>query len=61
MKQFKLKIVLFCMPLLLLAIAAEILARSIPNNYRYKYEWMEAHKDSVETLILGDSHLWGGS
>lgn len=56
-KRFLLGTLYFIMPLVILAICAEMFARSIPNSYRYKKEWMDAHCDSVKTLILGNSHL----
>jgi len=39
---------------------AEETARSVPNGYRYKINWMESHKGTVETLILGNSHAYNG-
>ncbi len=40
-----------------MAVCAEMYARSIPNSYRYKKEWMDAHCDSVNLLIMGNSHM----
>lgn len=58
MKRFLCRLVLFFLPLLLLAVVGELYARSIPNSYKYKHDWMEQHKDSVRTLILGGSSLY---
>ena len=38
----------------------ELFARSIPNQYRYKKEWMDNNKSDVETLVLGNSHAFKG-
>lgn len=35
---------------------AEYVVRQIPNEYKYKNDWMEQHAEEVETLILGNSH-----
>ena len=34
--------------------------RQIPNEYKYKNDWMNLHTEEVETLILGSSHAWFG-
>lgn len=39
---------------------AEYCVRQIPNEYRYKNDWMEQHAEEVETLIFGSSHAWFG-
>lgn len=57
-KIFLLKTILFLIPLFVIAVVAETFVRSIPNSYRYKKEWMDVHKDSVYTLLLGDSHIF---
>jgi hypothetical protein len=38
----------------------ETIVRNVPNEYKYKAEWMEANADSVETIILGTSHAFYG-
>ncbi len=38
----------------------ESYVRSLPNEYKYKNDWMEKHAEDVETLILGSSHSWFG-
>lgn len=60
MKHFLRQSLLFLIPVLLTAIAAEMMLRQVPSPYRYKYEWMEQHADSVETLIFGSSHSFYG-
>lgn len=48
------------MPVLLTSFILEIVARSVPNPYKYKYEWMQAHAKEVNTLVLGSSHTFEG-
>ena len=57
-RVFIIKVVLFLIPLLAFAVGIETFVRSIPNSYSYKKQWMEGHKDSVETIILGNSHMY---
>lgn len=38
----------------------EFIARSVPNPYKYKEEWMQQHHNEVETLVLGGSHTFYG-
>ena len=40
--------------------AAEYAVRQIPNEYKYKNDWMDQHAEEVETLILGSSHAYDG-
>lgn len=58
MKRFVKYLVLFALPLLALLAAGEWLVRQYPNSYRYKAEWMDAHADSVQTLVMGASHIY---
>jgi hypothetical protein len=58
MKRFVKYLVLFALPLLALLVAGEWLVRQYPNSYRYKAEWMDAHADSVQTLVMGASHIY---
>lgn len=60
MKRFIAKIGLFVLPVIALAILLEVLLRSIPNDYRLKQEYLDAHASEIETLILGSSHSFYG-
>lgn len=60
MKRFLLYIVLFMIPLVLLAIGIEAAVRSIPNSYKYKDTWMQKNGGAVETIILGNSLSYHG-
>ena len=60
MRRFLYRTLCFLSPLLLMAVVGEFYVRSIPNSYRLKDEWMNRHADSVEVLILGNSHAYYG-
>ena len=38
----------------------EFSLRSIPNDYLYKKEYLDAHSNEIETLVLGSSHSYRG-
>ena len=57
MKRLLIQVVIFIIPLVILAVGVEIFARTIPNTYRFKKEWMDNNSREVKTLILGNSHL----
>lgn len=38
----------------------EVLLRYIPNDYRFKKKYLDAHSGEIETLILGSSHSFYG-
>ena len=48
------------LPIFVFMGGAEYVVRQIPNEYKYKYDWMEEHAEEVETLILGNSHTAAG-
>ena len=60
MRRFVKHILLFFVPLLILAIGCEIVVESIPNSYSYKYNYMEHYASSIQTLILGSSYAYDG-
>ncbi|MEA4841331.1 MAG: hypothetical protein VB110_10050 [Bacteroidales bacterium] len=60
MRKFIFKTVLLLIPILLTAICMEILLRRIPNDYKYKRDYLDAHSNEIETLILGSSHSFYG-
>ena len=53
-------IALFLLPLLIVAVALEFVAESIPNSYTYKRDYMEQHGAQIQTLILGSSNAYDG-
>jgi len=60
MKQFIVRVLVFALPLFLLAIIMEIMLRNIPNDYKYKAKYLTEHSKDIEVLILGSSHSWAG-
>lgn len=60
MRRFILKIIYFCIPLIILGSVLEILVRSIPNDYALKASYLEKNSSEIETLILGSSHAYYG-
>ncbi len=48
------------LPIFVFMGVAEYAVRQIPNEYKYKNDWMEQHAEEVETLILGNSHTQVG-
>ena len=60
MKKFLRHIALFLLPLLIVAVALEFVAESIPNSYTYKRDYMEQHGSQIRTLILGSSNAYDG-
>ena len=60
MKRFYIAIILFTLPIFVFMGGAEYAVRQIPNEYKYKNDWMDQHADEVETLIMGSSHAWFG-
>ena len=60
MTHFIKKIVLYLLPIVLLAIGLEIYVESIPNSYTYKRQYMELHASEIQTLVLGSSYAYDG-
>lgn len=56
MRRFLVQCVCFLLPFLGLVSVAEAYMRHLPNSYRQKEEWMQAHASDIEVLILGNSH-----
>jgi hypothetical protein len=60
MPRFLKNIFLFAIPVILFLVGLEVYMRAMPNEYRYKAQWMERNIDSVETVILGSSKAYYG-
>ena len=60
MKKFLIKIILFVLPILVVAAGLELSLRRIPNIYKHKNDYLSAHAGEIETLILGSSHTFYG-
>ncbi len=60
MKKFLRNSALFLLPLLIVAVALEWVAESIPNSYTYKRDYLEQYGAQIQTLILGSSNAYDG-
>lgn len=60
MQTFLKKILLYLLPIAILAIGIEIYAEHIPNSYTYKRQYMKQHANEIQTLVLGHSCAYDG-
>ena len=60
MRRFIIKIILIFFPIFLSGIFLEFLLRTIPNDYKFKKEYLDKNASAIETLILGSSHSYFG-
>ena len=60
MKRFLRHIVLFALPLLIVAAVTEFVAEAIPNSYTYKRDYIKQNGAQIQTLILGSSNAYDG-
>ena len=60
MKSFYKKILFFLIPILIVWAIVEVFYQTTPNNYTYKTEQIAKKRESIETLLLGDSHILFG-
>ena len=60
MKLFGKRILLFLLPPVIIILCADIFLRSQNNMYKEKYNGALENKDSIEILILGNSHATYG-
>ena len=60
MKRFIRKILIYTLPIVLVAVGLEIYVESIPNSYTYKRSYVEQHAAEIKTLILGSSYAYDG-
>lgn len=60
MKSFLKKLLIYFSPLVALTILLELAVRSVPTSYSIKSEFLSAHGDKIEHLVLGSSHSYKG-
>lgn len=60
MKRIITKILIFCLPIILVGISAEILLRNIPNDYEYKAKYLTNNSDEIKIIVLGSSNTYYG-
>lgn len=60
MNRFIKGVLAFLLPVFVLGAILEILLRNIPNDYKYKREYLDKHAPAIQTLYLGNSHIYYG-
>ncbi len=60
MRAFLNRLLFFLLPVVSLAGAMEVHISSIPNNYAYLHQRLLDRRDSIEVLVLGNSHTYRG-
>lgn len=60
MKRFIRKILIYTLPIVLVAVGLELYVESIPNSYTYKRTYLEQHAADIKTLVLGSSYAYDG-
>ncbi|HVZ56120.1 MAG TPA: hypothetical protein VG870_05630 [Chitinophagaceae bacterium] len=60
MKRFLRQLLFFLSPVLLLGAISEYLLRAIPNDYKLKKAYLDAHASQIQVLCLGNSHAYYG-
>lgn len=60
MNCFIKKMLIYLLPIALVAIGMELYVESIPNSYIYKRSYMDRHIADIKTLVLGSSYAYDG-
>jgi predicted small metal-binding protein len=60
MKNFIIKTLLVALPIIIIAAGMETALRNIPNDYKYKKNYLDRNAAKIETLILGSSQEYYG-
>jgi len=60
MKAICIRILIFILPVLIAGIIFEVFLRLIPNDYRFKRDYLDRKSREVEVLTLGGSHAFYG-
>lgn len=60
MKAFIIRVLLFFLPLFIIAVFLEYTLQNIDNDYDYKNNYLEKNADDIEVLFLGNSHSYYG-
>jgi hypothetical protein len=60
MRKLLFQLVVFVMPILLALLFVEYKLANMENSYSYKRKNLENKLDSIEVLVLGDSHTYFG-
>lgn len=60
MNKFLKKILIFIIPLIIIAVVLEFAIRRIPNDYAYKNDYLRENAKDIEVLFMGSSHAYYG-
>lgn len=60
MNKFTIKLFKFLFPFIILVLPMEFLLRQIPNDYKYKKNYLDKNSNKIEVLFLGSSHAFYG-
>jgi hypothetical protein len=60
MKVFSLKLILFILPLVVIAIGLELYFRNVENAFKLKTDFQIKNLNKIESLVLGTSHSQNG-
>lgn len=60
MKKFIKQFLVFIIPLFIIGIASEIFLRKIPNDYKFKKEFLDRNAESLRIMVLGSSYAFYG-
>lgn len=60
MRKFIFKILLFILPIIVLAVFAEYFLQQIPNEYAYKKGYLDKYSEEIQILVFGSSHTYYG-
>ncbi|RAR51143.1 hypothetical protein [Flavobacterium lacus] len=60
MKVFSLKLIIFFLPIVVVAVGLEIYFRNVENAFKIKADFQQQNIDKIETLVLGTSHSQNG-
>lgn len=58
MNKFYKCLTIFSLPILIVSLCFELLLREIPNNYKYKSNYLDENSKNITVLILGSSHAF---
>lgn len=57
-KDYLFKIMFFVIPVVFCMVILEVLLIQIPNDYKYKRNYMDKNASEIETLVFGTSHTF---
>ena len=58
MRKFFLFVALFCIPIIFLLIGLEFAVHTIPNSYKYKYNYVKTKGETIKAVAIGHSQFY---